>query len=133
MFKLVLLSPALAIAALVWQQPAGPAQAGIPPEAKQMVNPVKPTPEGLTHAKKLYAMDCAICHGATGDGKGELAGDMKPPLKNFTDPAALNDFTDGELYYVIKNGKGQMMAEGDRTKPGDVWNLVLLVRSFAKK
>jgi hypothetical protein len=34
---------------------------------------------------------------------------------------------------VIKNGKGQMTGEGDRAKPDDLWNMVVLLRSFAKK
>lgn len=58
---------------------------------------------------------------------------MKPPLKDYTDPAALKDITDGELFYIIKNGKGQMPPEGDRAKTDDLWNMVILVRSFAKK
>jgi hypothetical protein len=58
---------------------------------------------------------------------------MKPPLKDYTDPAALKDMSDGELFYVIKNGKGQMPSEGDRAKTDDLWNMVVLVRSFAKK
>jgi mono/diheme cytochrome c family protein len=98
-----------------------------------MVNPVKPTPESQAHAKKMYGYDCAMCHGANGNGKGDLAGDMKPPLKDYTDPAALKDLTDGELFYVIKNGKGQMPSEGDRGKDDDIWNMVILVRSFSKK
>jgi mono/diheme cytochrome c family protein len=116
------------------QQPTpAPAPASIPADAAKMVNPVKPTPESQAHAKKMYGYDCAMCHGANGNGKGDLAGEMKPPLKDYTDPAALKDLTDGELFYVIKNGKGQMPSEGDRGKDDDIWNMVILVRSFSKK
>src|ERR1700733_9290254 len=117
------------------QQPAAaPAlPAAIPAEAARMVNPVKPTPESQTRAKKMYGYDCAICHGANGNGKGDVVADLKITLKDYTDPAALKDITDGELFYVIKNGKGQMPSEGDRAKTDDLWNMVVLVRSFAKK
>ena len=98
-----------------------------------MVNPVKPTPESHAHAKKMYGYDCAVCHGANGNGKGDIAGEMKSPLKDYTDPASLKDMTDGELFYIIKNGKGQMPPEGDRGSTDDMWNMVILVRSFAKK
>jgi mono/diheme cytochrome c family protein len=113
------------------QQP--PAPSVIPAEAAHMVNPVKPTAESQAHAKKVYGYDCAMCHGANGNGKGDIAGEMKPPLKDYTDPAALKDLSDGELFYIIKNGKGQMPPEGDRAKPEDIWNMVILVRSFSKK
>ena len=116
------------------QQPAAPsaAPAAIPAEAAHMVNPVKPTPESLAHAKKMYGYDCAMCHGANGNGKGDIP-DLKPAPRDYTDPTALKDLTDGELFYIIKNGKGQMPPEGDRGKPDDIWNMVILIRSFAKK
>jgi len=99
-----------------------------------MVNPFKPTPESLAHAKKIYGYDCAFCHGANGDGKGEAVADMKLTMKDFTDPTTLKDMTDGELFYIIRNGKGQMPPEEEaRAKPEDVWNMVVLVRSFARK
>ena len=115
--------------------PAAPAAAAptIPPEAVRMVNPVRPTAESQTHAKKVYGYDCAMCHGANGNGKGDVVADLKLTLKDYTDAAALKDMTDGELFYIIKNGKGQMPGEGDRAKPDDLWNMVILVRSFSKK
>jgi len=94
---------------------------------------VKPTSESLAHAKKMYGYDCAMCHGANGNGKGDVVGDLKLTLKDYTDPAALKDISDGEIFYIIKNGKGQMTGEGERLKTDDIWNMVLLVRSFSKK
>ena len=74
-----------------------------------------------------------MCHGKDGDGKGDLASDMKLKLLDYRDPGALKDKTDGELFYIIKNGKGEMTGEGDRTKPEEIWNLVNYVRSLAQK
>jgi mono/diheme cytochrome c family protein len=116
------------------QQPATPpAEAAIPAEAAHMVNPVKPTPDSQAHAKKVYGYDCALCHGENGNGKGDVVADLKLKLKDYTDPAALKDISDGEIFYIIKNGKGQMPPEGDRAKPDEIWNMVILVRSFSKK
>jgi mono/diheme cytochrome c family protein len=115
------------------QQPAAPpAQSTIPADAAHLVNPVKPTPESQAKVKKMYGYDCAMCHGATGNGKGDVT-DLKPAPRDYTDPAALKDLSDGEIFYIIKNGKGQMPPDGGRTKPDDIWNMVILVRSFAKK
>ncbi len=112
---------------------ASAATPAIPADAAHLVNPVKPTAESQAHAKKVYGYDCAVCHGENGNGKGDLAADMKPPLKDYTDPATLKDISDGELFYIIKSGKGQMTGESDRVKPDGIWNMVILVRSFAKK
>jgi mono/diheme cytochrome c family protein len=134
-----MLKPLLVLFAFVsWslslQQPAAtPVASTIPADAARLVNPIKPTAETQVRAKKVYGYDCAMCHGPNGNGKGDLAAEMKPPLKDYTDPAALKDISDGELFYIIKNGKGQMPSEGDRAKTDDLWNMVVLVRSFAKK
>ena len=108
-----------------------PAEYKIPPEAASQPNPVKPSPETLAKGKKLYGFDCAMCHGKTGDGKGDM-GDMKG-MPDFTNPDALKNRTDGELYYIIEKGKGEMPPEGSRGKPEDLWNLVNYVRSLAVK
>ena len=114
-------------------QTAPPAEAAPPAAAVPQNNPVKPTPESQAHAKSTYSIDCAMCHGENGNGKGDLVGDMGLTLKDLRDPATLQGMSDGELYTLILDGKGKMPPEGDRVKPNDVWNLVILVRSFAKK
>jgi mono/diheme cytochrome c family protein len=96
-------------------------------------NPVPSTPEGLAEVRKLYGYNCAMCHGKSGDGKGDLAADMKLELRDWRDAASLEKLSDGELFWIISNGKGKMPGEGDRTKERVRWNFVSLVRSFAKK
>ena len=106
----------------------------IPAEDVAKKNPVKPTPEGIAAARKLFGYHCAMCHGAQGDGKGDLAADMKLQLKDWRDRNALAKITDGELFYIITNGRGKMTGgEGDRTSEEVRWNLVNYVRMFAKK
>ena len=101
------------------------------PQMAQKANPVKPTPESLAKARKLYAMDCAMCHGESGDGKGDMASDIKN-VTDFTSPA-MRGRTDGDLFSIIRKGKGEMPPEGDRAKDDDVWSLVNYVRAFSKK
>jgi mono/diheme cytochrome c family protein len=105
----------------------------IPVDAVHQANPVKPTPESIAQGKKWYGYDCAMCHGKDGDGKGDVAEDMKLKVRDFTNPATLKERTDGELFYVIKTGKGDMPPEGSRMKPDGLWDLVNYVRSLAKK
>jgi mono/diheme cytochrome c family protein len=105
----------------------------IPPEAVKEPNPVKPTSDSVERGKKLYGYDCAMCHGMDGGGKGDLAADMKLELTDFRHAKTLKDRTDGELFYIIKNGEGQMPGERDRAKPNQIWDVVNYVRSLAKK
>jgi len=113
--------------------PKSPSYEAIPVDAAKAPNPVKSTPESLARAKKWWTLDCAMCHGANGDGKGETAHDMKLSIADFTDPNTLKDRTDGEIFYIIKNGHQDMPPEGPRVKTEENWDLVNYVRSLAKK
>ena len=110
-----------------------PSYAAIPVEAAKQSNPVKSSPESIARAKKWWTLDCAMCHGKDGDGKGETATEMKLKIADFTDPTTLKDRTDGEIFYIIKNGHDDMPPEGQRVKVEENWDLVNYVRSLAKK
>jgi mono/diheme cytochrome c family protein len=110
-----------------------PSYAAIPAAAAKQPNPVKSTPESLARAKKWWTLDCVMCHGASGDGKGDVAKDMKLQVVDFTNSDTLKDRTDGELFYIIKNGHQDMPPEGPRIKTEENWDLVNYVRSLAKK
>ena len=113
--------------------PAKSSLYSIPVDAATKQNPVKPTAESLARGKHQYTIDCAMCHGKEGDGKGDVAADLKLKMHDYTDAATLKDRTDGELFHIITNGKDQMPPEGDRVKPEEIWDMVNYLRSFAKK
>lgn len=113
--------------------PAKPAAFSIPPNVASQTNPVHPTAEGLSLARKMYGYDCAMCHGKTGAGDGDMASQLKTKLKDYHDPASLKGMSDGELFYIIQKGKGEMPGEGDRQNAQQIWNMVSLVQSFGKK
>ncbi len=96
-------------------------------------NPVKPTPESLAEAKKFFGYDCAMCHGAAGDGKGDLAASMELKMNDWRNADTLSAMPDGEIFDLIEKGKGKMTGEGDRVSSEMAWKLVNYVRSFAKK
>ena len=96
-------------------------------------NPVKSSPEVLAAAKKVFGYDCAMCHGESGNGKGDLVESMSLKMKDWHDPAVLTGLSDGEIYDLIVKGKDKMVGEGDRLAPAKVWGLVHYVRTFAKK
>ena len=101
------------------------------PEAvAKMANPLKPSAESLAQGKKYFGYDCAMCHGANGNGKGDVeTGDKMP---DFTNPGTLKDKSDGELFCSLKVGKGHMPLERIRMSPNELWNLINYVRSLAK-
>ena len=114
------------------ENPAPAAEAAKPTSSNRK-NPVAPTAEGLASAKKMFGYDCAMCHGAAGDGKGDLVESMKLTMKDWREPQALSAMSDGDIFEIITRGKGKMTGEGDRLPPDKVWNMVNYVRSLAKK
>jgi cytochrome c5 len=105
----------------------------IPAEEAARKNPVPSTPEGLADARRFYKYQCTMCHGENGDGKGDLVETMKLKMNDWRNASSMEGRTDGELFYILTNGRGAMVGEGDRTKEVIRWNLINLVRSFSKK
>jgi cytochrome c5 len=84
-------------------------------------------------AKKIYAMDCALCHGDAGDGKTDLAKDMQLTMSDWTDPKSLSDKKDDDLFKVIRNGKDKMPPEDSgRAKDDEIKALIVYIRNFSK-
>ncbi len=118
--------------------PAEPAPAAAHPatisaEDKARKNPVKFTEVSVTRGKKIFGTQCALCHGDKGNGKGELAADMKLTVPDFTQPDTLKDRTDGELFAIIGSGKETMPAQGSRLTDEHRWNLVNYMRALSGK
>jgi mono/diheme cytochrome c family protein len=102
-------------------------------EDKARKNPQKFTTVSVERGKKIYATQCLMCHGEKGDGKGDLAGEMKTKLPDFTSPEVLAKYADGELYAMIGNGSAPMPAQGERMKDHRKWQLVNYMRSLSGK
>ena len=114
------------------QEPRNASEATTPQAATKPIPPkIKPSPESLVRAKKMYGYDCAMCHGADGAGNGELTSQMKLTLSDISDPATLKDKTDEQLYGTIRDGKDKMPAEGNRMNPEEGWSIVAYVRSLS--
>jgi mono/diheme cytochrome c family protein len=111
-----------------------PVQTVTPTPAAPVKNPVKPTAESQAHAKSLYQIDCAICHGDNGNGKTDVAKSQGFAMMDWTDPKTLAGKQDWELFNIIRAGKGTgMPAEPDgRAKDTEVWNLIIYIRTFSK-
>jgi mono/diheme cytochrome c family protein len=105
----------------------------ISPEDAARKNPIKFTDVSVDRGKKVFKTQCALCHGETGDGKGDLAKEMGLNLPDFTKPDALATRTDGELFAIVGNGKDPMPSQKGRMTERHLWNLVNCLRAMGGK
>ncbi|MDE3199610.1 MAG: cytochrome c [Acidobacteriota bacterium] len=89
--------------------------------------------EAMDKAKKLYEMDCALCHGDKGLGDTDIAKEMKLTLLPYGDPKAVAAMSDQEIFDLIRKGKDKMPPEAQaRAKDDEVHDLIKYVRQLAK-
>ncbi len=96
-----------------------------------LVNPVPVTEESLAKGQKLYAVQCAMCHGQFGDGDGSVIdkGFPKPPSLH---SGKLQESKDGLIYHVITVGQGTMPALDKQIAREDRWAIVHYVRALQR-
>jgi mono/diheme cytochrome c family protein len=107
-------------------------------EVRRWNNPVEATPENLEKGKALFhgKAFCATCHGRDGRGLSDVAGLRGKLPRNFTDQAWQAARTDGELFWILKNGSpGTDMAPFIPLimTEEEAWHVLLYVRSFGKQ
>ena len=103
----------------------------IPEAAKQLKNPLQPSPAALQTAHDLYHENCAQCHGETGKGDGPEATMYDPLPADLSNRKFNTGLTDGEIFYQISEGRKPMPAFKKRLTEEQRWQLVLFVRAFA--
>ncbi len=104
-------------------------------EARTWTNPFPSTPDRLAQGKALFEGKafCMTCHGREGKGLGDIPGLRGKLPRNFTDQAWQKARTDGELFWILKNGSpGTDMAPFIPLvlTEDEAWHILLYVRSF---
>jgi len=93
--------------------------------------PVPLTSGLLARGRERYAIHCAMCHGAAGDGKGLLAKYQMVGMANFHDQR-LVVMPDGEIFNTITHGKNLMGAYGATINPQDRWAIIAYLRALQR-
>ena len=104
-------------------------------EARALTSPLPGSPEIVEQGKALYNGKgaCFNCHGKDGDGNGPVAAQLNPSPRNFQHHGFWRHRTEGEIFWVIKNGSvgTSMVGFGGQLTDEEIWSLIQYVRSFA--
>lgn len=102
-----------------------------PAGARDLENPLDPTPLNIAEARDHFADHCAICHANNGSGKTQINSGLYPPAPDMSEKQT-QDLTDGEIFYIIKNGIRFTGMPGWDGEDEENWKLVLFIRHLPK-
>ena len=97
---------------------------------KKQKNPIATTPESLADGKEAFGHFCAACHGLDGQNTGvPFASRMSPPVPLLTSKE-VQDYTDGQLKWVIDNGIWPSGMPGSKgiLSDDEIWSIVVYLR-----
>ncbi|HOW40104.1 MAG TPA: cytochrome c [Bacteroidales bacterium] len=78
--------------------------------------------------QKIYNLNCMSCHGTP--GKSNYLNLVPPPGDPATDKIQHN--SDGEMFYKVQSGRGQMPSFRSVLTSDELWQVVSYIRSFNK-
>lgn len=104
----------------------------VPASVRKATNPLHANAEILKQGMDHWADHCATCHANTGSGDTEMGRNSYPPAPDMR-TAETQSLSDGELYYIIRNGVPLtgMPAWGDPSlgnSDSRTWALVSFIR-----
>lgn len=100
-----------------------------------MSNPLPASNHNISGGKLLFSEDarpmpCENCHGFKRNGMGIMFQMMKPYPRDFTCYSTMENLSDGQLFWVIKNGShGTRMPAYKNLFDDQIWQLVHYIRN----
>jgi len=113
--------------------PNSPAVTGLTEDGEPVQGwPVEVNQEMVQLGQERYNIFCIPCHGPTGEGNGKVTG------FGFPKPASLlaenaRSLSNGEIFEIIQNGRGNMYPYGYRVKPDERWAVIAYIRALQLK
>jgi mono/diheme cytochrome c family protein len=135
------LAVAIALAGVI---PLGAAERNIMPPrvpadqlsaVRALRSPIPSSSEIGAKGKALYEGKgtCVTCHGTNGRGDGVAAAGLDPSPRNFQHHGFWRHRTEGEVFWVIKNGSPGtgMLPFGGLLTDEETWTIIQYERSFS--
>ena len=96
------------------------------------LNPLVLTAENseaiFDQGKSLFNSKCAHCHGKKGDGNGPMV--ESGAYAGVPDYANLKELSDGQMFYSIYYGKGQMGSHNSILNKKEIWSVIHQIRKL---
>jgi mono/diheme cytochrome c family protein len=102
---------------------------------KDVKNPIAYTPDAAKEGGEHFQHHCQICHGLDGQNTGvPFAGKMDPPVADLS-VKDVQDYTDGQLKWIIENGIKPSGMPGWKgiLEDEEMWNIIHYIRHLPPK
>jgi mono/diheme cytochrome c family protein len=93
--------------------------------------PLPVTIELVRRGQKEFTINCAVCHGATGQGNGITSKYGLNGIANYHQDK-YRQMADGQIFNTITRGYNTMMAYGDKVTVKDRWAIIAYIRALQK-
>jgi len=97
---------------------------------KKQKNPLAATSQNIADGKDAFSHYCVACHGLDGQNTGvPFAERMSPPVPSLASKQ-VQDYTDGQLKWIIDNGLWPSGMPGSKgiLSDDEIWSIVLYLR-----
>jgi mono/diheme cytochrome c family protein len=98
-------------------------------KGEALINPMGKTDESVKRGRRVYEINCAMCHGPKGLGDGPVGKQFLPQPPSLHSER-IHRLSDADIFKRITSGWGTMPAFKTRIDPEDRWNVVNAVRDF---
>lgn len=93
-------------------------------------NPVPPDEVSIARGENLFAINCVMCHGITGEGNGQIAALLENQPANLTQDIVQSK-SDGSLFLTLTNGVTDRMPPMiENLTVRDRWDVVNYLRTL---
>lgn len=100
-------------------------------DVSKVAEPWVPNPDMVTHGKKVFSQNCAMCHGAEGKGDGAAGAALNPKPRNLVEGPWKKGGGSIGLYTVLTEGlAGSSMSSYAHLSKTDRWALVQFIESI---
>jgi mono/diheme cytochrome c family protein len=102
-------------------------------EARTLQSPVASSPQRQEQGNAVFRVNCAMCHGSDGRGTGMIAerfaaNSANPPADLTSE--RVRGRSDGEIFWIVTNGLGNMPPFGDLLTDDQRWTVVQSIRGM---
>lgn len=92
----------------------------------------------VAEGQKIFAGQCALCHGEKGDGDAAAGKALNPPASDLTDPKLQEVMKDDYMFWHIMEGGAALGHTGmtpfkDSLKEDQIWQVISYIRTLKKK